>query len=293
MIDTARAHDDGRLRAGADLQPGGARRSSTRAPPTGATVAGTVLRRAARRSTRASHRWAPSAPWSAPRSSRRTRTSTSTARCWCPGIGAQGGTADDVRRIFGAGAAPACCPRARGRSSAPGPTPVAAPGRTTGRSTPSRVLRDGRDDAARSWRSSWRCCCRVAGCGEEPHPAYCDDLGTHRRQMADMLDSTSPDALLSHLSRCCSELATEVAHRPPGRVADLPRRRRGPPEGAEPRRTSSPTQFVGGKPPAGLSAADRAAIVDAADQLSSDDVVTAASGIEQEARDVCKINLGL
>ncbi len=33
--------------------------------------------------------------------------------------------------------------------------------------------------------------------------------------------------------------------------------------------------------------------MDAADQLSSDDVVAAASGIEQEARDVCKINLGL
>ena len=28
-------------------------------------------------------------------------TSTSTARCWCPGIGAQGGTVEDVRRIFG------------------------------------------------------------------------------------------------------------------------------------------------------------------------------------------------
>ena len=29
------------------------------------------------------------------------RTSTSTAPCWCPGVGAQGGTVDDVRRIFG------------------------------------------------------------------------------------------------------------------------------------------------------------------------------------------------
>ena len=41
------------------------------------------------------------------------------------------------------------------------------------------------------------------------------------------------------------------------------------------------------------SPADQRAIIAAADQLSSDDVVAAAAGIEQEARDVCKINLGL
>lgn len=54
-----------------------------------------------------------------------------------------------------------------------------------------------------------------------------------------------------------------------------------------------PTDFVDGKPPAGTSAAARSAIATAANELSDDDVVTAASGIEQQAKDVCKLQLGL
>ena len=53
------------------------------------------------------------------------------------------------------------------------------------------------------------------------------------------------------------------------------------------------SDFKGGKPPAGLSPADKQAIADAAYRISSDDVVASASGIEQQARDVCKVNLGL
>ena len=54
-----------------------------------------------------------------------------------------------------------------------------------------------------------------------------------------------------------------------------------------------PSDFEDGKPPAGLSAAHRTAITDAADQLASDDVAQAAGGIEQEGRDVCKVNFGV
>jgi hypothetical protein len=53
------------------------------------------------------------------------------------------------------------------------------------------------------------------------------------------------------------------------------------------------SDFKGGKPPAGLSPADQKAIAEAAGQVATDDVVAAATGIEQEARDVCKINMGL
>jgi hypothetical protein len=56
---------------------------------------------------------------------------------------------------------------------------------------------------------------------------------------------------------------------------------------------AKPSDFRDGRPPAGLSATDRKAIVDAADQVSSADVSQAASGIEQQGRDVCKVNLGL
>ena len=54
-----------------------------------------------------------------------------------------------------------------------------------------------------------------------------------------------------------------------------------------------PSDFTDGKPPAGTSAAARTQIAQAADELSDDDVVTAATGIEQHAKDVCKLQLGL
>ena len=54
-----------------------------------------------------------------------------------------------------------------------------------------------------------------------------------------------------------------------------------------------PADFQDGKPPAGLSASDQKAIADAAGQIGADEVVQATSGIEQQARDVCKVNLGL
>ena len=54
-----------------------------------------------------------------------------------------------------------------------------------------------------------------------------------------------------------------------------------------------PSDFEDGKPPAGLSAAETKAITDAASRIRTDDVVQASSGIEQQGRDVCKVNLGL
>ena len=54
-----------------------------------------------------------------------------------------------------------------------------------------------------------------------------------------------------------------------------------------------PSDFEDGKPPADLSASDKKAIVDAASQIQTEQVVEASSGIEQQGRDVCKVNLGL
>jgi hypothetical protein len=54
-----------------------------------------------------------------------------------------------------------------------------------------------------------------------------------------------------------------------------------------------PGDFVNGQPPAGLSEAARTRIASAASELSSTDVVEAANGIEQQAKDVCKLQLGL
>ena len=54
-----------------------------------------------------------------------------------------------------------------------------------------------------------------------------------------------------------------------------------------------PQDFVNGKAPTGTSASVGASIAAAANELSAPDVVDAANGIEQEAKDVCLFQIGL
>ena len=55
----------------------------------------------------------------------------------------------------------------------------------------------------------------------------------------------------------------------------------------------SPEDFSGGQAPSSLSEEERQRIAAAASQLTEPDVVEAFGGIDQQARDVCKIQLGL
>lgn len=131
----------------------------------------------------------------------------------------------------------------------------------------------------------------LVGCGESRIDAYCGDLDENRKQLAEMLDSSSPDALFSQIA-----VLRELAKKSPSDLDDEWRTFLGAVEGLRSALTSAGVtaqEFGAGSTPAGLSAAEKDAIVSAADQLSSDDVVAAASGIEQQARDVCKVNLGL
>ncbi|MCW2755377.1 MAG: hypothetical protein JWQ32_2788 [Marmoricola sp.] len=54
-----------------------------------------------------------------------------------------------------------------------------------------------------------------------------------------------------------------------------------------------PRDFVNGRAPAGTPAGTEASIAAAANELSAPDVVNAANGIEQEAKDVCQFQIGL
>lgn len=148
----------------------------------------------------------------------------------------------------------------------------------------------------RSWRSLVAGVALVllaclSGCGQDRIDAYCSDLSSHRKQIASMLDSTSPDALLAR-----RDVLKDLAEKSP---SDLQDEWQTFLDAVDDLRAAlrhagvKASQFTAGKPPAGLSAADEKAIVEAANQLSSDDVVAAATGISQEATDVCKINLGL
>lgn len=131
----------------------------------------------------------------------------------------------------------------------------------------------------------------VAGCGEPTTADYCAQLSVDRKKIADMVSASSPTALLDNLP-----LLQDLGDKAPsdlrdewqtflGALEDLQRALRAADVSAE--------DFEGGEPPAGLSREDRAAVVAAADQIRSPEVVSAASGIEQQGRDVCKVNLGL
>ena len=131
----------------------------------------------------------------------------------------------------------------------------------------------------------------VAGCGENSIDDYCAALKSDQKQIAEMLESTSATALLTHLP-----MLRDLADQAPEDLADEWQTFVGAVDGLQDALDEADVKasdFEDGKPPAGLSAEDRQAITAAADQMATADVSAAASGIDQQARDVCKINLGL
>ena len=131
----------------------------------------------------------------------------------------------------------------------------------------------------------------LAACGGDSTDAYCRDLESNRKQIADMIGSGSPAALLDGLP-----VLRELADQSPDDLADEWQAYVGALEGLDDALKEAGVEagdFEDGKPPAGLSAADQKSIADAASQIATPEVVEASTGIEQQARDVCKVNLGL
>ncbi|WP_445258851.1 hypothetical protein [Nocardioides aurantiacus] len=131
----------------------------------------------------------------------------------------------------------------------------------------------------------------LAGCGEPSTEDYCAQLRLDREKLADMVSVGSPTALLDNL-----ELLQGLAEKAPSDLTDEWQTFLGALEDLDAALRSadvSAEDFEGGEPPPGLARADRDAVVAAADQIRSEEVVGAASGIEQQGRDVCKVNLGL
>ena len=135
------------------------------------------------------------------------------------------------------------------------------------------------------------CLLPLTGCGENSVDAYCSRLDADRPRIAAMLDSDSPSPLLASRS-----FLHDLADAAPPDVADEWQTFLAALDGLQKaldRAGVKPSQFVGGKPPASLGSAQRTGIADAVAQLGTDDTLAAASGIEQQARDVCKVNFGL
>lgn len=130
----------------------------------------------------------------------------------------------------------------------------------------------------------------LTACGD-PAAAYCRALQSDQRLFAEMQDDSSGLGLLRHRAAL-----HDLADKAPDDLVDEWQTFLGAVDAFAATLAGlgvKPDEFVDGKPPAGLSEADRTRVANAANELSSDDVVEAAAGIEQQAKDVCKVQLGL
>lgn len=133
----------------------------------------------------------------------------------------------------------------------------------------------------------------AGGCGGEDaqRADYCAELQREQARLAEVLAGEDPTALLDNLP-----LLEDLAADAPEDLTDEWQTFLNALHGLDDALGAAgvePDAFRDGQPPEGLSAAELKAIGDAADAIASREVVAAASGIEQQARDVCRINLGL
>ena len=131
----------------------------------------------------------------------------------------------------------------------------------------------------------------VTACGGDSQEDYCQALEERREKIAEMVDSGSPAVLLDNLP-----MLRELGEQAPEDLRDEWQTYLAALDGLEEALDDAgvkASQFEDGKPPAGLDEAQRKTIADAAGQVAAEETVQAGAGIEQQARDVCKINLGL
>lgn len=133
-------------------------------------------------------------------------------------------------------------------------------------------------------------CCTLVACGGDTAESYCGVVKEHRKEFNEMVDAGSQYGLITHLP-----MLEELADAAPrdlvdewqlflGAVKQLTQ--------AVDATGHEVEDFADGAVPEDLSDAERSAITEAADRLASDDTLAASQGIDTQARDVCKVNLG-
>jgi hypothetical protein len=133
----------------------------------------------------------------------------------------------------------------------------------------------------------------LTGCGDDTKP-YCDELRTQQQRLVDLAgEAGRPGADIYDDSL---EIFGTLREAAPDDVRDewdtLYFAWEGLVEGFD-RAGTTPQEFDPENPPPGVSDAEVQALEDAAAELRSRRVVDAGDGIEQHAKDVCGVDLGL
>lgn len=153
---------------------------------------------------------------------------------------------------------------------------------------------------SRSWGRSWgraraavvASALLLGGCGEPSAEDYCEQLTEEREQLAEVLASEDPDALLGENLRLLEDLGEEAPRDLREEWSLLLDALQGL-ETALDDADLSASDFAEGQPPESATPEQVAAVEVAVSRVQAPDVVAAAQGIETQARDVCKVNLGL
>ena len=125
----------------------------------------------------------------------------------------------------------------------------------------------------------------LAGGCKDQEEKYCDAVKDHQHKLGEVLGDGAPDALLKALP-----ILQELADQAPEDLRDEWKTVIDAISGLQEALHDAhvdPATYDRDHPPAGLSTKDKDAIDAAARQLSSEATVTAFSGVDQQAKDVC------
>ena len=120
---------------------------------------------------------------------------------------------------------------------------------------------------------------------------YCDAVRSHQVELGRISDEGGPDAVLRELptmQELAKDAPTDIKDEWQTVITAVQAL-----DQAFDDAGVDPASYDVKHPPADLSDADRQKIESAAQELSSESVTTATSGIEQEALDICKTPIGL
>jgi hypothetical protein len=124
----------------------------------------------------------------------------------------------------------------------------------------------------------------ATGCADQQEK-YCDAVEDHQQELGEVLGDGSPDALLKALP-----IFEDLADEAPEDLRDEWKTFIDALKGLQQALADAgvdPATYDRDDPPEGLSQADKDAIDVAASQLTSEATVTAFSGVDQQAKDVC------